>query len=244
MERTKYLLVVLFALFNCALYGQNNQSIYKAYTNGNMSKWKYSMDSIDAIKLKTNKEVLDLINYQYGYIAWCISKKHSVEAERYLKKAIENQKQLEQKKHSVSMRYAYKAAFVGYEIGLSPYKAPFLGPRSLEYAKKSVSLDSLNALGYMQLGNIAYYTPKIFGGSKTEALEHYLEALKIMERHNEFKASNWNYLNLLATLIKAYIELNQYETAKEYCIKTLAVEPGFDWVKNNLYPEVLKNLKQ
>lgn len=235
---------MLFALLNCSLYAQNNKLIYKAYTNSNMNQWKHSMDSMNVIKQKTNKELLELINYQYGYIGWCISNKKTVEAEKYLEKASLNLKQLEQKKYNLSMLYAYKAAFVGFEIGLSPYKAPFIGPKSLEYAQKSISLDSLNTLGYMQLGNIAYYTPEILGGSKTEALKHYLKALKIMEKNSELKTHNWNYLNLLGTIIKAYMDLNRNQAAKEYCIKTLSVEPGFDWVKNQLYPQVLKKLKQ
>ena len=80
----------------------------------------------------------------------------------------------------------------------------------------------------------------MFGGSKGLALEHYLKAMKFMESSNDYKTNNWNYLNLLATIINAHIELNQYEEAKKYCIKTLAIEPGFDWVKNNLYPKLLK----
>lgn len=209
-----------------------------------MNNWKFSMDSIDAVGQKTDKELLDLINYQYGYIAWCIDKKFSVEAKRYLKKSLDNLKQLEEKNFELSMVHAYKAAFVGFEIGLSPYKAPFIGPESLDNALKSLSLDSTNALGHIQLGNIAYYTPRMFGGSKTNAFGHYLKALDIMEKNNKFMVQNWNYLNLLATLINAYIETDQYELAKTYCIQALEVEPEFEWVKNSLYPQVLKKLKQ
>jgi tetratricopeptide (TPR) repeat protein len=209
-----------------------------------MNQWKYVMDSMDAIKQKSNNEVLELVNYQYGYIAWCIGNKKDDEAEKYLKKAVDNLEKLEQKKYKESVLYAYKAAFVGFKIGLDQYKAPFMGPKSLQYAKKSISTDALNALGYMQLGNIAYYTPALFGGNKKDALDHYLMALKIMESNSEYKTNNWNYLNILTTLISAYVDLNQYEEAKKYCIKTLMIEPGFDWVKNNLYPQILKNINK
>ncbi|MDP4186882.1 MAG: hypothetical protein Q8905_02450 [Bacteroidota bacterium] len=202
------------------------------------------MDSVDALKQKNDKVFLDLINYQYGYIAWCIGSNKTDEAKKYLKKATGNLEKLELKNYNESMLYAYKAAFVGFEIGLAKYKAPFIGMNSLEYAKKSVSIDALNALGYMQLGNIYFYMPKFFGGSKSEALVYYLKALKLMESSKEYKTANWNYLNLLATIISAYMELNQYKEAKKYCIKTLTIEPGFDWVKNNLYPNVIKNSKQ
>lgn len=244
MEGKKYILILSLSLLSCCVLGQNNKSIYNAYVSGNMTKWKAAMDSVDALKQKNDKAVLDLINYQYGYIAWCIGSNKDDEAEKYLKKATGNLNKLEQKKYNESMLFAYKAAFVGFEIGLAKYKAPFIGMNSLEYAKKSVSIDASNALGYMQLGNIYFYMPKMFGGSKSLALEHYLKAMKFMESSNEYKTSNWNYLNLLTTIISAHIELNQYEEAKKYCIKTLTIEPGFDWVKNILYPKVLKKLKK
>lgn len=243
MERTKYLLILL-CLFHGVLLGQNHPSIYSAYISGNMSRWQYSMDSMETAQLKSDEATLDLINYQYGYIAWCISQNRMDEATVYLQKSRANLNRLEQKKYRLSLLYAYKAAFVGFEIGVSPFKAPFIGSESLEYAEKSVQLDASNALGYVQLGNIAYYTPIIFGGSKTEALGYYLKALKIFESNKILDSQNWNYLNLLAIIINAYIELNQYDKANEYCIKTLAVEPRFDWVKNSLYPQVLKNLRQ
>ena len=243
MERTKYLFVILFSLFTLVLFGQNNKSIYQAYVNGNMDKWKYAMDSLEAIKTISNKENLDLINYQYGYIAWCISNKKKSEAEKYMNKSKKLIELLEKQHYNLSMLYAYKAALVGFEIGISPYKAPFIGQQSLSFANQSVDFDSLNALAYMQLGNIAFYTPKMLGGSKPEAIQYYFKALKIMQEGIESTNGNWNYLNLLATIINANMELKQYELAKKYCLETLAIEPQFDWVKNELYPEILKNIK-
>lgn len=240
MERKKYLLIVFFSFMLVPSFGQNNKTIYQAYISGNMVDWKNAMDSLEAIQSKTNKDKLDLINYQYGYIAWCIDKDKISEAEKYMKKSEELIMKLEQTKYNLSMLYAYKAAFIGFKIGISPYKAPFIGSESLNFAKQSVITDSTNALGYVQLGNIAYYTPNLFGGSKKEAMQHYKRALNLMERQPNKTYHNWNYLNLLATIINAFLELEQYKMAKYYCVKTLSVEPNFDWVINKLYPQVLK----
>lgn len=206
-----------------------------------MGKWKSTMDSISNINSKSNKQQLELINYQYGYIPWCIDNDREKEAEEYLNKAQKILKQLEQQDYKPSILYAYKAAFIGFEIGLAPYKAPFIGPESLSFANQSKNLNSNNAFSYVQLGHIEFYTPKIFGGSKTNAMQHYLKAVSIME-NNEQLSQNWNYLNVLATIVNAYIELEQYDKAKEYCVKTLEIEPNFDWVKNELYPQILKKL--
>lgn len=138
-----------------------------------MNKWKHALDSIDDLKQQNDKELLDLINYQYGYVAWCIGSNKTGGANKYLKKATVNLGKLELKNNE-SMFYAYKAAFVGFKIGLAKYKAPFIGKNSLVYAKKSVTIDASNVLGYMQLGNIYYYMPKIFGGSKESLRNHAL----------------------------------------------------------------------
>lgn len=240
MERKKYLLVASIVCGLLPVFGKNNSAIYKAYVQGNMQDWKKTMD---AYKPSTNEQKLEVINYQYGYIAYCIGTEKDEEAKSYLQKAELLTSKLEQQQYKLPMIYAYQSAFEGFQIGLSPYKAPFIGPQSKALALKSVDLDSNNYFVYIQLGNIAFYTPPLLGGSKAEAMKNYLKALSLMEKHPDDLKYNWNYLNLLATIINAYSELGNYELAQTYCIKTLAIEPEFDWVKNKLYPKIIKILK-
>ncbi len=242
MERKKYLLIVFFGILLVPSVGQSHKIIYHAYINGDMVKWKSAMDSLDAARPKSNAEKLDVINYQYGYIAWCIDHNKKKEAMHYMEKAEEQIGYLEKQKYQVSMLLAYKAAFIGYKIGLSPHKAPFIGPESVTYAEKSVSADPMNALGHVQLGNIAFFTPGIFGGSKEDAMQHYVRALRLMESQPGETDRNWNYLNLLVTIIQTCMELEEFHAARDYCQKTLTVEPRFDWVRNQLYPQVLKKI--
>ncbi len=238
MERKKYILIVLFMLLVCSLTGQK-KAIYKAYISGDMTEWKSIME---ANRAQTNEQKLELINYHYGYIAYCIDMDKNDEAKGYMQKAEKLIAELEKKQYKLSMLNAYKSAFVGYKIGLAPYKAPFIGQESLAFANKSVALDADNYMGNVQLGNIAFYTPSLFGGSKKEAIKHYIKALETVEKYPDFISSNWNYLNLLATIINAYYDIEDYEKAEDYCQKTLAIEPEFDWVKNQLYPKIKKAL--
>lgn len=250
MERKKHLLTALLLLISLSFFGQNGQnnqnsrSIYQAYINGDMESWLQVIVQADKQPEKTESDILELINYQYGYIAWCLGQKLTDQAKQYLKQAQKNIDILEKKEYNMSSLYAYKAAFIGYEIGLSPVKAPFMGPKSLDYAEKAISSDPLNPLTYSQLGNITYYTPKLFGGSQIQALNHYLMALSLMESNPKQLPGNWNYLNLLATIINAYIDLEQYSSAHDYCIKTLRLEPDFKWVKNELLPLIRNKLNQ
>ena len=235
-------LCILMLLFSVSLSAQNNRFIYKSYVQDNMNKWKLTMDSLGKVQKNSQKEILDIVNYEYGYIGWCIGRKNSAAAQKHMSTLKKYLDLLEQRKYATSTLYAYKAAMVGFEIGMAPYKAPFIGSKSLEYAKKSLRIDSMNVTGIIQMGNIAFHTPSLLGGSKQDALMHYLKALRIMERNPDFKVHNWNYLHVLACLINTCMELKQYETARKYCLKALSFEPGFVWVKQTLYPQVLKKL--
>lgn len=239
MERSKHILIGILIGISSALLGQN-KAIYQAYIRGDMQQWKQVLEQLETQKHKTQQEELHLLNYQYGYIAWCISQKSNQEAKQYIKRAERIIEKLENKNDTRSIVYAYKAAFVGFEIGLYPYKAPFIGPQSLHYAQKAKALDPTNAFAYIQLGNIAYYTPKMFGGSKVEALKHYQKAMELLEKNPQSTQQNWNYLNVLATNIEAYLGLEEYKKAEALCIKTLKLEPQFEWVAKALYPQTKK----
>jgi tetratricopeptide (TPR) repeat protein len=73
-------------------------------------------------------------------------------------------------------------------------------------------------------------------------LEKYLQALSLAEAGKWQIKQNWNYLNLLATLVDAYYELKEYQEAAAFCRKALEVEPQFEWVRNTLYPKILKKI--
>ncbi len=242
MERKKYLFAILMLTLSLTITAQTSQNIYQAYTQGNMARWKTIIDSLQAKPWLPSGALLDLINYQYGYIAYCLGNDRKSEAREYLKKASANLEKLKARNYEPSMIYAYKSAFVGFEIGLAWYRAPFIGTKSLEYAQKAVELDEKNPLALIQLGNIAYYTPEVMGGSKIKALEFYTKALKIMESSSQGNQQNWNYLNLMVTLITVYFDLNQPQKARELCKKTLTIEPQFQWLRKEICAEILTKL--
>lgn len=241
MERSKYIVVVfvLMSVF-ASLKAGNKEEIYKAYISNNMQQWKKVIDAMQNQGAKSNDFMFELLNYQYGYVAWCIGNKKESEASDYIKKADKHMEALEKNNYKLSLVHSYKSAFYGYKIGLSRVKAPFLGPKSVESAKLAIKLDANNPYGYLQYGNALYYMPSFVGGSKEEGLENYLKALNLMERSQENLKNDWNYLNLLTVIAKAYTEKGDKPTAKAYYQKILKYEPDYLWVKNELYPRLLK----
>jgi tetratricopeptide (TPR) repeat protein len=243
MERKIAWIAVIMLFAQIAASAQADKKIYNAYISGDMNAWKKRMLTLENGAPESRHERLDLVNYYYGYIAWSIDQDRKEEAREYIQKAESIMNDLEKVDYRLPNIYAYRSAFVGFEIALARRKAPFLGPKSLEFAKQSVQLDSDNSFGYVQLGNIEFYTPALFGGSKEVAMQHYRNAVRIMEKKPDHLKNNWNYVNLLATIIQAYMETGQYDKALDYCKKTLKYEPRFDWVKNELYPEVKNEIK-
>jgi hypothetical protein len=244
MERSKYFVVLFVMLLSFTnLKASYKSDIYNAYISNNMGKWKTTIDEMNQQQNKSYEFILELLNYQYGYIGWCIGNKKNKLAEEYLKLGQKNIQILEKSNYNISMVNSYKSAFYGFRIGLNKLQAPFIGPKSVECSKLAMKQDDKNPYGYIQFGNSEYYMPATFGGSKKVALEYYEKAEKIMELNPEQAKEDWNYLSLLTIIAQAYTELKYYKSAKAIYEKILRIEPNFLWVKNELYPELLKKIK-
>ncbi|MBN2635784.1 MAG: tetratricopeptide repeat protein [Prolixibacteraceae bacterium] len=241
MERKKYILLVGLLIISTTLFASYRDSIYNAYINNQMEDWERIIDKMERDKNNTTDNLLEIINYQYGYIGFCMGTNQNNKAKKYLKLAENNLAQLENKNYSPSEINAYKSAFYGFKIGLSPIKAPILGPKSISYSKLAMEQDGKNPMGFIQYGNSQFYMPPVFGGSKEEALEYFLKALELIELNKNQLANDWNYLSLLALIGQSYEAIGQYEKAKIFYEKALKAEPRFLWVKNELYPQLLKN---
>lgn len=245
MERQKYIVILILLIFSSlGAMASYKTEIYRAYISNNMIEWKKVMDRMNLETKRDNEFLLELLNYQYGYIGWCIGNKENEQAKKYLSLAEKNIEILENQSFELSTLNAYKSAFYGYRVGLNKLQAPFIGPKSVESAKKAIELDKNNPYGYIQIGNSEFYMPSVFGGSKTVALDNFKKAENLMTRNPEKIKNDWNYLSLLAMIVMTYKELKQYELAKYYCEKALKTEPEFLWVKLDLYPEIKNLIKQ
>lgn len=244
MERAKYFLI--FFIVICSLQASGTrfrQEVYQAYISNDMVRWSKVIDAMLQLPDRDNASLMELVNYQYGYIAWCIGTGRKKEAAKNLDQAVETLNLLERSGFRLSWVEAYRSAMYGYRIGLNNLKAPFWGPRSLESARKSVKLDPDNYFGYIQLGNAEYYMPAVFGGSKEKALGLYRKAETLFEKSGEGLEENWNYLGLLAMIGQACMETGKFEEARDVFLKALKAEPAFLWVKDELYPRLLKRLE-
>lgn len=221
----------------------NRSDIYNAYVINRMDQWKEVIDRMESTDQKSNVFLLELVNYQYGYIGYCLGFDKKSEARKYLAMAEINTSTLEKSGYRLPVLNAYRSALYAFRITLNPISAPFNGPKSLDHARKAVE-EPDNYFGNIQMGNAYFYMPSAFGGSKQKAFEFYSRARNIMEKDPSLTRGNWNYLSLLVTIAQSHSYLGEFDSAKSEYENILKIEPGFLYVKNDLYPKLLSRMRQ
>lgn len=246
MERKNDIIITLLLVFvfSGGAFASNKEKIYEAYINNRMNDWKAIIDSLEQNKTENAGYLSELVNYQYGYIGYCLAEDDDKNAKHYLDLAEENLEILENKNFNPALVNAYKAAFWGFKIGLSPIKAPIYGRRSIKHADLSLEQNNKLPFAHVQYGNAYFYMPAIFGGSKEVAVEHFLLAIEEMEASPEELKNDWNYLSLLSLTGQSYEELNEFKKAQVIYEKALEFEPDFKWIKDELYPDLKTKLTE
>ena len=113
MERSKYFIAIVLSFFFIQSIQANFKSdIYSAYINGDMNMWKNIIDKMNLQQTKSFEFILELTNYQYGYIGWSIGNNKKEEASNYLDLAEDNLKILEKAMYKTSIVNSYKSAFM------------------------------------------------------------------------------------------------------------------------------------
>lgn len=244
MERKKHwLTAALLLLIFTQVRADFRSDIYSAYIGNRMELWKSVIDRMNSMPEKSDEFLLELLNYQYGYIGYCIGFNKKDEARTYLNVAQKNLDILEKKKYNPAVINAYRSAFYGFRIGLNPVTAPVNGLKSIDCAKTAIKLDPGNYLGHVQQGNIQFYMPSTFGGSKKEALRHYLKAKELLEKEPGGVRDDWNYLSLLVVIGQTYTYLKDYPSAQKVYEFIMLTEPEFTYVRDDLYPKLLKQMQ-
>jgi tetratricopeptide (TPR) repeat protein len=235
-------IIIILLSASLQLNSSNRAEIYSAYICNKMDRWKSVIDRMDKIPEKNDDQLIELVNYQYGYIGYCTGFDKKEEAKIYLELAQRNIEKLVKHNYNLSVTNSYKAAFYGFRIGLNPVSVPVNGFRSIDCARMALKLDSSNYFAYVQYGNIKFYMPSAVGGSKKEALYYFLKARDIVEKDPAFTSANWNYMSLLVVIGQTYTYLKDYTSAQEVFDNILKIEPDFLYVKDDLYPKLLKKM--
>lgn len=242
MERKKYFIGILIILLinSIGLRSQTDyrKEIYEAYIQSNMQAWKKTIERMEAADLSPREKV-ELIHFYYGYIGYGIGTGQKKLAGEYIKKGEKIiQALLEEDPRNATLN-AFKGSFISFKIGLNKLKAVSLGPQSMRYINQAYDLDTNNVQALAAKANMFYYAPSIFGGDKKKAITFYKKAIHQLEETRD-TVNNWFYLNLLVQLARHYEEMKMKKQSLSVYEKILKQEPRFVWIKEDLYPKLIK----
>ena len=232
-----FLFVVKTGSANLSIY---DDRLYNCFVSSDMLEWQKVIADLEKEfeTTKSAKVEFQLLHAQYGFIGFLLGSKRTSLGEEYIEKA---------DKHIVSLLksnpkwvevMALEAAIIAYKISLRPYKAPFLGPKSMSLIDDALELDPNNTYALIEKGNSKHYAPSFVGGSPTEAILQYQKAITNIKASS--KTKTWWYLNTLTQLALAAEKAKNYTLASKTYKEILVIEPNFKWVKDELYPKFLK----
>jgi len=219
---------------------------YHAYVTGDMTPWPGYINILERqYNYNSSPETLyDIVKAYYGYVAFLIGIEDYEEARKFLDLAEKYQEKLKEQNRFRAEAKAFQGAFIAFEIGMNKAKAVFLGPRSMKSINQALELDPNNHHALIEKGNAEFHMPRMFGGSYEKAAEYFRRAVNSLEQSGESLSCNWLYMNALAWLAQSYDKAGRIEKAENIYQKILNLEPGFQWVADELYPEFRKSHKR
>jgi hypothetical protein len=195
-----------------------------------MAPWPALIAEMEKIKSTDLVWQTEMVKAMYGLVGYQMGKKQKDLARAYVNKADVYLEKLLKDHPKNAQLHALAGAFCGYKIGLSFYKAPFLGPKCMYHVDKAVELDPNEPMGYIEKGNSLLYRPAAFGGDKNEALQLYRKALKLIDGRPSQKC-DWQQMLLRAFMLKAMYETNQTAQANAF-MKEMEKDYGsMLWIK-------------
>ena len=205
-------------------------AFFESYRSGNMAPWPALIDEMEKEKSTDVVWQTEILKAMYGLVGYEFGLHNKEMARTYVDKADVYLDNLLEKYPRNAQLHSLAGAFYGYKIALAFYKAPFLGPKSMEHIDKSIKLDPSEPMGYIEKGNSLQYRPAVFGGDKIEALKFYQKALALMATKNDSKC-NWQQMLLRAFILKNLYETNQNAAAETFLAAMQKDYGSMVWIK-------------
>ena len=234
-----YLINTFLLVFpTIALAQFNDAKMYQAYLKQNMDVWQQALDEAYTISKPTVRQLEKIVNYEYGYIPARLDEKNKEEAKRVMEKMTEHVDLLEKYGSDAAMILIYRSSLYAYAYKLNVWDLSSVS-KCIECVEKAYEMSPNNPMVISLKGNIDFYRPGIFGGSKKRALFCFEKSLKLFEEQN-LTTNNWNYIATYLAMAQAYEKNGEKEKAILTCKKILEVSPNFEYVKNVYYPKLTK----
>lgn len=217
---------------------------FRLYIDGQMDQWQKVISTMQSEPHQTEAFQLDILGYYYGLIGYLMDNHKKDEAGRCLKAANLLAGKLYEKDPHSALLLGFMSNFTGFQIALTPLRAPFLAKGMMSKAKEAIKNGPDIPYVNILYGNILFYMPDMLGGDSKEALEHYKKALSEMEKSPGTVKNNWLYIQLLTTIGLVYEKSGNYTQAQQMFQKVMKLQPDYAHVREVIYPRLLKEMKQ
>lgn len=246
VEHLMYFIASINISFSLQLFGNVanddlDDRLYQAFISGNMDEWNKVLVELDVLVSQepTPANRFKLLHAQYGYIGYLLGVNQTGKAKELIDKAEKQANILVGIPIYQSSAKAIQGALLAYQISISPYKAPFLGPKSLSLINEAVALNPSNYYALIEKGNALHYAPAIVGGDPAKAVELYRKALELIERdYKTGKPKTWWYINTYTQMGLAAQKAGNKNLAKKIYLTILSMEPNYKLVREDLLPKV------
>ena len=178
----------------------------------------------------------------FRLVSFCFSQNEQDKALKYIDNGIEHLKNCIQLNENFAEAHNLLSSLYGNKIGVKPLYGMVLGPKAGMAIGKAMSLAPDNPRNYLISGQSAYFTPRMFGGSKKKAKEHYIKAIAYFES-NEIEnpvLPDWGYEEAYVWLGMVNEHFGENDEALNNYNKALEINPDYGWVSEYLLPK-LKN---
>ena len=206
-------------------------AFFESYRAGNMAPWPGLIAEMEKVKSTDLAWQIEIVKAMYGLVGYQLGAKNKVLAKVFVNKADGYLDKLLDDHPENAQLHALAGAFNGYKIGISYYKAPFLGPKCTYHINKAMELNPNEPMGYIEKGNSHLYRPAALGGDKNEALRLYRKALKLMEVSNIQKC-NWQQMLLRAFILKTLYDTNRTAEANAFLVAMQKDYGSMIWIKS------------
>lgn len=220
---------------------EGRSRVFQGYLTNSPEQWREGIRILEQALTRTPDDAIlqeELALARYGLIGYCIASESCSDTEDLLDNTEELLEKVVKAKPNSGRAHALLGSTLAMKIGLSPAKAIFLGPSSSRHIEKGTKLGANEATVWVEMGNMKFHAPALFGGDKEEAVKCFTKARKLFDQYPQQKAGNWQYLHTMAWLGQSLEATGKASEARSVYEAVLEEYPEFSWVKNELLPKL------
>ncbi len=180
----------------------------------------------------------------YRLVSFYFSKQDKDKSKPYLDDGIDQLQGCLESKQDFAEAHCLLSSLYGNKIAVSPFSAMTLGPKSGKELGKAKALEPKNPRICLIEGWSAYFTPKMFGGSKEKAKKYFEQAIVYFDSFQvtDPLLPDWGHDEAYAWLGVAQMEAEEFEAAKANFNRALEINPEYGWVSYVLLPQLKKKV--